>query len=775
MKITSQSFQEFYAQIIRCSLFTVLTVLVFLLPSQAQMVSRKFVNTQDQPLTLYIATEASNGQQTIKQTIDIDQHNGSFRTAQVEVGDYVWAEIKGNPSIKTDRIFINGTRMANEEIFLSPQLAFLDFYGKLGNNNQTTRFLGVAYNLYGVDITQYQPRRVIDGFTSNQIFKGLGNEKRPSATRGYYLQKGTGTVLPTGFLYTGADSDQDGKVNTSEYFSSNTFKKAWNLSLGASGTVKGVSPSVDFSYGEEFEKSQNQSYVYYIKEQKNKEYAVGIDLNTVEFDNDFIRAIAAIKTQNDADQFVERYGSHFPRSITYGSRYSHYTSVTKTDYFEAKRKNLNLKVAVSAGKTDNTREYTDKTPKQDIKEIVPGASKSVSGSVGFSLNESRELQEIMSNSTSRYYAIGGLITPDQQWSAAGTNTAIELDLEEISILIDAKILKSRLTPADLAGKKVLVANAVQKKKNSLKQYEDRLERSFEIQVTDIRITNHIDDAQKAGKGYIYAKVMGTNDTIPLFEVRDWTNGFNHDWKIHFSDPNEENLITRTWYPIYQVADENGNFAPLMIDFSAQIWDRDDCCGDEMAELHWGQLPTRALVTNQPLIHKLAFKDIDHLVLQDWAIEATITIRPTDPVIFASQNRSATNIATATPPGPQLVKFQPPTMDEQTFKDLAMGSSNTPSAPVTINGKNASSVVFSQGGTDVGTFTQMAGTKNWTENTMSGQARFNYQETGRDEWSVYLYDATRKVRIALDLFQKKVKYSGPSDTSYRVLYPISAMK
>ena len=172
----------------------------------AQTVKRKFVNQLDKPLTLYVVSEASDGQQTVKQTLEIAGQVGSFRQASVQVGDFVYAEVKDKSEIRTDRIFINGSRGENEEILLSPQLTFLEFYGELGNNNQATRFLGMSYNLYGVDITKYRPRRVIDGFSPNQIFKGIGNELQPSATRSYYLQKSTGTVLPVGFFYTGATS-----------------------------------------------------------------------------------------------------------------------------------------------------------------------------------------------------------------------------------------------------------------------------------------------------------------------------------------------------------------------------------------------------------------------------------------------------------------------------------------------------------------------------------------------------------------------------------------
>ncbi len=747
---------------------------------QAQSVMRKFVNTQDFPIILYVASEESSGQQTKKQTIEIEGHNGAFRKVPVEVGDFVWAEAKNSNDYKTDRIFINGARGENEPIYLSPQLSFLDFYGKLGNNNQANRFIGMAYNLYGVDITKYKPRRVIDGFTNGQIFKGIGNEKRPSATRSYYLQKSSGTILPAGYDYTGADSDQDGSMVTNEYYSENSFKKAWNLSLGGSGSKNGVKGNVDFSYGEDFEKSNNQSYVYYIKEQTNRDYNITLDLNVVEFNEDFINRVESIKTTEDARRFVKDFGTHYPVSVTYGGRYSQYTSVSKSDYYEAKRKNLNLKAAIGTSSAENDREETSKPNNViETKTIIPGKSKSASGSVGFSLNESQELREILSNSKSRYFAIGGTITSGQEWVAAGTKTAIEVELEEITNLIDAKILKSRLKAIDLTGKRELVADEVKKKIDQLKDYENRLERAYEMQVVKIRITNHTDDADKRGYGFIRARVSGNNNIIPLFEVPVKTEGFMANWEIHFQDPNEKSVATRTWHPFFQKADTTGQFSPLTVDFSAKIVDSDHCCGDEEAVLNWGQMPTKPLITNQPLTHKLVFKDTDHLPLQDWGIEATVMIRP----MLKANTRSASTIS-ASPVNTtrkNVPKYQPPTIDEATFNRLAkpgkltmttkesdkdLNNSKT-SSPKKINGQNASKVSFSGGA-----FVQQAGTKNWSETDANGTARFRYVETGRDEWSVYLIDKSRNVGIALDLFKKQIKYKGPNAAAYRNLYGIT---
>jgi hypothetical protein len=70
----------------------------------------------------------------------------------------------------------------------------------------------------------------------------------------------------------------------------------------------------------------------------------------------------------------------------------------------------------------------------------------------------------------------------------------------------------------------------------------------------------------------------------------------------------------------------------------------------------------------------------------------------------------------------------------------------------IKGSNVKVVNHSQG-----SFKDL-GNGNWGEADLQNKIQFNFQETGRDEWSVYLLDKSRNVNIQLDLFRKKIVYS-----------------
>lgn len=63
----------------------------------------------------------------------------------------------------------------------------------------------------------------------------------------------------------------------------------------------------------------------------------------------------------------------------------------------------------------------------------------------------------------------------------------------------------------------------------------------------------------------------------------------------------------------------------------------------------------------------------------------------------------------------------------------------------VNGTNVARVEFNQG-----RVIQKAAAGVWVEYDPAGHAAFRFEERGRDEWSVYLYDPSRNMRLAVDL-------------------------
>ena len=76
-------------------------------------------------------------------------------------------------------------------------------------------------------------------------------------------------------------------------------------------------------------------------------------------------------------------------------------------------------------------------------------------------------------------------------------------------------------------------------------------------------------------------------------------------------------------------------------------------------------------------------------------------------------------------------------------------------------------------TYLGEFVQQNGST-WAELGKNGETRFTFRETSRDEWSIYLHDQSRDIKMQLDLWQEKI-YWVPSDGSpkshlYNVMRP-----
>jgi hypothetical protein len=85
----------------------------------------------------------------------------------------------------------------------------------------------------------------------------------------------------------------------------------------------------------------------------------------------------------------------------------------------------------------------------------------------------------------------------------------------------------------------------------------------------------------------------------------------------------------------------------------------------------------------------------------------------------------------------------------------------------VNGRNVNVVSV-----DNGTFRQVS-RKSWVEQNKQGQRVFSFKETHRDAWSVYLHDASRNVRLQLDMHRKIVGYSDANNPTKRDLYRITS--
>ncbi|MCF6328622.1 MAG: caspase family protein [Henriciella sp.] len=85
----------------------------------------------------------------------------------------------------------------------------------------------------------------------------------------------------------------------------------------------------------------------------------------------------------------------------------------------------------------------------------------------------------------------------------------------------------------------------------------------------------------------------------------------------------------------------------------------------------------------------------------------------------------------------------------------------------VNGENAKCAVFAAGRFE------LTDSGSWIEFDAKGYERFRFEEVGRDAWSVYLFDASRDTRLALDFHRKMVVLNSGTKKGAD-LYPITGI-
>jgi hypothetical protein len=97
--------------------------------------------------------------------------------------------------------------------------------------------------------------------------------------------------------------------------------------------------------------------------------------------------------------------------------------------------------------------------------------------------------------------------------------------------------------------------------------------------------------------------------------------------------------------------------------------------------------------------------------------------------------------------------------------IAIVSSVAAVAETPATGANVRSVTYPQG-----TYRQ-TGPRAWAEFDKAGKQTNAFVEDARDEWSVFLFDPARNVRVQIDLYRKKIRYT-ENGGSYADLYDVT---
>ena len=138
--------------------------------------------------------------------------------------------------------------------------------------------------------------------------------------------------------------------------------------------------------------------------------------------------------------------------------------------------------------------------------------------------------------------------------------------------------------------------------------------------------------------------------------------------------------------------------------------------------------------------------------------------------FDEQNRDAWSVYLSDPS--RGVRLQIDLHRKQIFYADATAPAMRPlygivGASAEVNGRNVLTVRVPSGKF------RMTGAGTWVEQGNNG-GTFNFAEDSRDDWSVYLSDASRGVRLQLDLHRRQVFYADETAPAMRPLYAITGM-
>lgn len=487
----------------------------------------------------------------------IDQGDGtSTQVNNIAVGDVFDVKNLTNPKILYRPIFITDPNVT--DIKLKGNEPYKP------SNAQDIGNIDFQSNLHGVDLTKFNPRRVVNSFSAKPIFQGLNDGSIDYEYQG-------GKRVKTGMLFS-ATHLSEGSHDARMAYSYSAFAKAWNLGLGGSITVpvsktgETVTGGLDFGYSQFEREERSSTNVYAYTREQRSVYEIGMDSNEGYLDTDFIIAVKQVNSVQDAyKKIIDVYGTHYATKVYYGGERSAYVSMNSSTYAKAKGFGIDIKAKLKASQ-------------KAVKKGKPTgrSSEIASGIFDFGYSEHQVEREILARTKTGYQAMGGLGGFDG-WSVTEDNAvAVAVVLAPLYDLIDSRVFKDGTSRDELAQKKDYIQRAIIEYLKNLKTLGTPLPapRLYTITLNRLEVTQAVDDLEKRTKGFVYATV---NPPLPTFDgLLLHQSGYHSELRYkqgHFYTPNHKKTFV-------QLPESDGSFVPLKIQVHGDIAEKDHIGGSE---------------------------------------------------------------------------------------------------------------------------------------------------------------------------------------------------
>ncbi len=396
-----------------------------------------------------------------------------------------------------------------------------------------------------------------------------------------------------GFEYASANH-HEGSNEVSMSYGYNSFSKSWSLNVGGSGTIPlsttptpgtpSLTPALDFGYSEsELENKSYENTYAYSREQKSI-FTIAVDPKKAKLAQEFKNMVRGVVDKEAAEEFVEQYGTHYPKLVYYGGDRSVYVVFNKEQYSKAKSFGIDLKAKVGVSKEQTkSRKMGGKNGDTEKK----GDAEIGEGHLGFKYEQGSEEESVFENTSSKYRMIGGSGGFDN-WDVGEKSAApIAAELDLIYTLIKPEIFKDGTDAAVLAKAKTLIQAAVDEKLKSMPLLRAPLPppNVYTIKIEKFEVIEEIDDANKKTWGNFTAgltwqkdgKTISTQES-PKFCEFDEELGFKFI-KGTIAYPNK--IYTFTDFPDVST----GKFNTLSLVIRGLINEKDDLVSDDKDEMY----------------------------------------------------------------------------------------------------------------------------------------------------------------------------------------------
>lgn len=548
----------------------------------------------------------------------------------LNIGDVVTVSVPGHDALTWYPIYITEQVPEADPIIINPNVVWF------ANDSRSvgTPVLNYYYNTRGIHIHDFDPQIVSSSFTTSRIFEGISKD-----CIDYELSDNSQFIYTEGFFYEDNNSADENGAHTLTR-NVDDYKKSFHVKLGASFPIPktpGAKGSFDFGYKKTNQQTLGTTSYNWSESKKVFTYDILIqDISRVRMHPDFLDYIEQMaKNRHTVQDFVKKFGTHYPTRISYGGQYFKYVSMEATDYAQAEKEGWDVGLGAKLSK-DGTK--TVKRTRGGWTETGSNESSQVASiDLQFGQNTTTSEQNQLKKTRRKAMYIGGTGLGDN-WSVSPDNaTAVKVEIARLEELFYPHILKNDWTESKCKKWRDDIRAEVQKQIDGLptiKPSSGVKTRRFRVRTQKLHKTYEVDDTDKRIKGHVW--LVSKTPSVKAVEP-SYQNGaaISSIWKEDkFADLFNKGPIAPMhqskygkWQVFEQTSDANGKFAPIKFEAGGHIYEAGIFGGQDRLDFTRGQQIELGQLSDQVVPHVMKLEN-NKTLAERYHVEITLEFKPT---------------------------------------------------------------------------------------------------------------------------------------------------